>query len=234
MVFEFNSLINLIVTIAIFAVLIAIILFIYEVLKKEREFQNKEKDTLGKYNDILQKAHNHAKSILYETTVAAGNILIDSRKTNEKIEENLDHVFQQVAARDIHSVKQVSAEYEKEYRDHLETIQVNMEEVTKGALNDLEAKYKEQIDKFTSDLLANGILAQQEVGQKTAAIMTKAESEIEAYKKLKLEKIDQDAEKLLKRVYRDVLRMSIPQNVHQDLIIKALDDAKKDGILNNF
>ena len=234
MVIEYNSFINMFVTVAIFAVLIAIALFIYEILKKEREFQEKEKETFGKYDLVLKKASKHAKSILYSTTLAAGNILADTHQTNEKIEENLDHVLQDVAARDIHSVKEVTSKYEEQYKKHLLAVQENMEEASIDAVQSLKTDYKEQVDKFTEDLLQNKLTIQSEVDKKTSELMAKAGLEIEEYKKNKFGKIDRDAEVLLKKVYREVLRTSLPQNIHQDLILKALEDAKKDGILNNL
>lgn len=232
MVIEYNLIINLIIMVSIIAVLVAIALFIHDILKKEHELEDKEKKTLGNYHKIIKKAHSNAKSLMLETTVQAANILSGARHTNEKIEEDLDRVLQTVAQNDIHSLKSTTAQYEKEYQKLLEDIRHEMHETTQNVLKDTQTKYSEQVEKFTSELLKNGISTQAEVEKKKAELLSIAETEIEAYKNERIAKIDEEAKKLLEKVYKDVLRTSIPPSVHQELIIKSLEAAQKDGVFN--
>ncbi len=67
--------------------------------------------------------------------------------------------------------------------------------------------------------------------KKTAELLEVAESEIAEYKKAQLEKVEEQVSKQVEKVFRDVLRLSIPPSVHQELIIKSLEDAKREGLL---
>ena len=66
------------------------------------------------------------------------------------------------------------------------------------------------------------------VDKKIAELLTIAENEITEYKTRRMEKIDDEVKELLEKVYRNVLKNSMPENLQHELIIKSLEEAKKD------
>lgn len=191
-------------------------------IKKSREFTD--------YNKIIKHAQKHAHSILRAATIEASNILTGTRKTNEHVEEKLDKVFQDIAAADIHSMKSTTGQFDKEYKEALGNFHLQMQQSTTEALQNTQNRYNEKIEEFTQDLLKKGLSTQEIIDKKTAELLSIAESEITEYKKNKIATIDEQVNNLLQKVYRDVLRISMPENVHQELIIKSLEEAKKDEL----
>ncbi len=230
MIIEFSLIQNFLLALAIVSLVTIVGFVIHAMFKKHKQIIVEEPDLATGYKKILKTANRHAKNILSQTTIEAANILAGSKITNEKIEENLDHVLQGVAADDIHSLKITTAQFEKEYQEILQNIQEQMHQTTQEALQGTQAKYNEQMNKFTNDLLKNGLSTQTEVENKKAELLSKAESDIEEYKKNKIATIEEESKKIIDKVYKDVLRTSIPQNVHKELILKSLEQAKKDGI----
>lgn len=230
MIIELSLIQNFLLALGIVASVVVLGFVIHSIFKKHKQIKTEEPDLETGYKKLLKTANRHAKSILYETTVESANILTGARKTNEKMEENLDKVLQSIALKDIQSLKQTSGSFEKEYQQRLKNIQEQIDQTTKQALIDTQKIYSEKLSEFTNGLLKNGLATQETIDKKTAELLSVTESEIAEYKKSQFEKIETDAKKLLEKVYKDVLRTSIPQNIHQDLILKSLEQAQKDGI----
>lgn len=182
------------------------------------------------YRSVIKSAQKHAKTLLYHSSIAASDMMVGAKKTNEHMEEQLDKVLQGIAAKDIHTLKSTTSQFDKDYQKALQDIQKQLQEISTAVVEKSQNSYNEKIDEFTNDLLKSGLATQSEVDKKTAELLTKVESEIEEYKISKLNKVDEDIKNLIQKVYRDVLRVSIPENVHRELIIKSLEDAKKDGM----
>jgi F0F1-type ATP synthase membrane subunit b/b' len=198
--------------------------------KKNNLSQMSDKIAAADYKHIIKKAHKHAKTLLQDTTAAAGEILSGTRQTNEHLEEQLDKVLQGIAATDIHTLKTTTAELDADYQKSLQSVQEQMRQAALEMIQNTKKEYDEKLEAFTNTLLRTGMETQTTVNKKAEELLATADSEIAEYKKEKIEKIDQEVSSLVQKVYRDVLRMSIPENVHQDLVLKSLDEAKKDGL----
>ncbi len=66
-----------------------------------------------------------------------------------------------------------------------------------------------------------------------ARIIKEAQKEIENYKREKMEEIDQKIYKILIEISRNVIGKAIDFSTHEELIIQALNQAKKDGLFES-
>ncbi len=222
------------------ALLLFLGFFVKTVLRKKPKIQNAEtKENTGQsapsqvapeYKSIMHTAHKEARNMLYDTTIAAHEILKGTKKTNEHLEAQLDKVLQNIAAQDIHTLKETTKSFDVDYQENLQKLQTEMQKASEEMLEDIKKQYNEKLDSFLQELLKNGSSTQSVVDGKTAELLSKAEAEIAEYKKNKLAGVDEEVGRLVQTVYSDVLRISIPENVHQELIVKSLEEAKKDGM----
>ena len=71
-----------------------------------------------------------------------------------------------------------------------------------------------QIKNFRQELLAN------------------IEKEVESYKAAKMRRVDQASVVLVERIAQQVLNKSLTIDDHENLVIKSLDKAKKEGVFD--
>ncbi|HVF69455.1 MAG TPA: hypothetical protein VNA13_02715 [Xanthomonadales bacterium] len=250
MVIEVNLIENFILATVVVGLLAVFAIFVKNALKKkhvgeaENNMPNHESDLshVAKspedqknmdnpdYMDIIKAAQKHAEDLLEETTRAASEMIAGGKQTNEHIEAQMDKVLQKIAADDIHSLKTTSSQFDREYKETLQDIQKQLQDAAYQAVENSKNTYNEKIETFTKELVKNGLSMQTTVDKKTAELLAKTESEIEEYKKSKLNKVDEEINTLVQKVYRDVLRTSIPENAHEEMIVKSLEEAKKDGM----
>lgn len=185
------------------------------------------------YKDIMETAQNQAKTLLQQTANAAAQIITGTKKTNEHIEEEMDHILSQIAASDIRSLKETTENFDKDYKKVLLHLESELQKLSLEIVEQTKKQYSEMLDEFIKTLTKTGTTTQNIVDKKTAELISLAEADIAEYKKQQFANIDEKIRKLIQRVYRDVLRVSIPENLQQDLIIKSLEEAKKDELFKS-
>ena len=232
MIINVPSMIGFVTVIGVLSVLGAIALFIYTVLKKEHEFQEKQKKTFTEYEDIIKKAHEEAATLLEKTMLASQHLLGEAKVTNENLQSDFDKVLQTIAQKQIQSLNSEAAVLKKGYEDKVtrmeSTIDQNTQQMRKGAEGTLE----KQLATFTQTLLDHTSRSEQMVSEKTKEMLEEVEEEVAKYKSDKLAKVDQTILELIQRTYKDILSKSIPPTIHKELILEALEKTKKDGMFN--
>lgn len=188
--------------------------------------------TPNPYQKALEETHNQAKILLNEASESALAMIAGSKKTNEHAEENLDRILSQIAASDIRSLKETTENFEKEYKEVLKNLELEMQKVSAQIVETAKTQYEQNLNEFLKTLLKNGTATQEAVDKKTAELISIAEADIAEYKKQKMTTVDEEIRKIVQRVYKDVLRESIPENLHKDLIMKSLEEAKRDELFN--
>jgi hypothetical protein len=102
-----------------------------------------------------------------------------------------------------------------------ESYKASLKQVTDNSLSgfqnvtqELELDLQMQIKNFRQEVLAN------------------IEKEVEAYKTAKIRRIDQASVVLVERVAQQVLNKSLTIEDHENLVLKSLDKAKKEGVFD--
>lgn len=202
----------------VLAVLGAIAIFMHAMLKKEHEFQEKEKGVFKDYQAIIDKAHVEAQEVLEDTSEAAQRVLSQTRSTNENLAGDLDKVLQHIAQKHIELLNSqattLNQAYEKKVVDLLQTVQ---------------DQFIKELDEKTESLVSKATTSEDLIDEKTKEMLAKAEAEIAEYKKAQMAKVEEQISHVVEKTYQDILQRSIPADVQHDLIIEALEKAKKEG-----
>lgn len=213
-------------------ILIAIAAFIHKVLKGERDFQEKEHETFGQYKKVLDKAHAQARALLYTTSLASSEILTETKQTNEHVAEDLDKILQEMAEKRIHNMKEVTEQFQKAYEQHLKNIQDKFQDQETNTLQATQDTVDKSLQAFSQSLSAKTVGMQELIDKKTNEMLEQAELEIADYKSNRLRKIDVEINQLVQKTFQEVLRKSIPESIHEELIMEALEKAKKESVLS--
>lgn len=108
------------------------------------------------------------------------------------------------------------------YRDKLTS---KMEAALDGVAN-------REINDFKNALEAETINIEKAVGQKIAARYDEVRKEVEAYKAKQIAGVDQKINKALIAILQNILGKTINARDHQELVINALEEAKKNGLFD--
>ena len=83
------------------------------------------------------------------------------------------------------------------------------------------------IDAFRKAMFVETVRAKELIGRRVEAQFEQVESQVQAYKRQRLEKADEEVTKMLAEISRKVLAKALSQDEHRELVIQALEEAKK-------
>lgn len=230
MIFSVPSIMTAISVIGVLSILGAIALFIHHILKREHEFQEKERATFKQYEDIIKRAHEEAAALLEKATETSKQLVSQTRTTNERLTSGFDKVLQQVAEKQIEALNREAEILKKDYLSKINQMQANIDQNANSLIQTTETNLDKQLETFTQNLMAHATKSEQMMTQKTQEMLQNLDAELQQYKKARMEKVDTEIMALIQKTYKDILEKTIPPEIHRDLILEALEKSKKEGL----
>lgn len=219
--FSLPGIISLVAMIGGFSIMAGIALFIYHVLERERRLEEKEKTTLSEYQDIIKKAHDQAAELLEKTKTASNKVVSEVNVTNDALEKTLDATLKTITDKHIQSLNTEVGAFKQDYDQKLLQMQ---QAINQNITTTLQS--------FSQTLLTKTTNSEEMVAEKTNELMQEADSKVAEYKKQRLDKIDEEIITLVQKTCHDILGVTIPPAVHRELIIKALEKSKQEGVFD--
>lgn len=196
-----------------------------EQLNKHLQSQLSEKPV-----KLLENAHEKAQEIIEQANKHATEILASSKvyedNSNASLKEKLSELEKDQAA----VFASASSEMKTAYQDMLSQIQEQdlnaLKSMTKDIQSDVLSDFKEFRESLEKETINSEKIVKEKIDEEYLAI----EKELQDYKKQKYQKIDQDIYKILYRVSEMVLSQGITFDNHKQLVLEALETAKKEQV----
>jgi hypothetical protein len=230
MIITVPSIMTAISVIGVLSILGAIALFISHILKKEHEFQEKERATFTQYETIIKRAHEDAASLLEKATQTSQTLISQTKTTNERLASDFDKILQQIAQKQIEAMNSEAEILKHGYQNKVNQMQSTIDQNTNTMMQTTEVNLDKQLAVFTQTLMSHATKSEQMISQKTQEMLQKIELELETYKKTKMQNVDHEILQLIQKTYQEILGRSIPPTVQRELILEALEKSKKEGL----
>jgi len=196
---------------------------IFRLTKKMTEMKKQEihlKENLAeKENKILRQAQDKAGNIIEDAIVTASKMEKGAKINQEELEKILREKLEEVADRVMQSYQ---TQLEKAKEKDIEMFN----RVSKGIEDDLNL----HTENLKNILAKQTVESQEIVTQKLDSAYETMLVEVEEYRSERLAKVDEQIYQILQNVTEKVLGKTLSLDKHQDLIIQALEKAKKENI----
>ena len=200
---------------------------LHEIQKTNSHLQNQLTEKPVK---LLEQAHEKALEIIDMANRQASEILASSKTyesdSNQALKERLAELEKQQAE----VFTKASEDMKLAYQDMMTQIQeedINiLKTITKDVEDDVRADFKEFRDVLEKETINSEKIAKEKIDEEYLTM----EKDLEEYKKQKYQKIDEDIYKILYRVSEMVLSQGISYDKHKELVIQALETAKKEQV----
>lgn len=196
----------LIFVLLIFAFGYVILLFKYMDLRSKRKTY--EKDALERSQKILDKAIIEASGIISKAQVLGEEVRSKISDSTTQISDNQKDVYQKV----------------------LDEVRNQLYEVVQKASQDIKQDAQEEIASFANSVRQETIATESEVKTKISQEYINLERDLEEYKRTKMIETAEQVEKLVAVVSKKVFTESLTPENHKDLILRALEEAKKNNV----
>lgn len=206
------NLIFIIFAVSFGMLLVGVVITYFWLVKKYLSLQHKKAEF------DLQK-DEEAREIIKNANIKAQEILGQAQNISTQQQEGLQN-----------KLNEATQTYAKSYEDALAKTQSVIGTMLQNISNDIKKGVTGEIDVFRQSLQQEVVKSKDEMRKVVIEAFKKADSEVESYKKARLQQVDKEILVMVKRVAERVLAKEISVDEHEKLVLKALEEAKKQGI----
>jgi len=214
---------SVLIAVALGLLVISLLVSYLRALKKVTEIKDKKRnieDEAAKEADrIITEARNQASQIIQESQVKASAIIKEAGVLNEQVKNQI-----------LAEVSQVTNEYAKSYQEVLTKAKTDVVEIISNISDEVKKEATVEIQTMRQTLTQEIANAQVVTRKAIEDSLSKVGEEIEAYKKARFERIDSAVIDIIRQVSQRVIGKSLSTEEKEDLIIKSLEEAKKENV----
>lgn len=216
----------------IFILGITIILIVMNLSKLLHGLEGSKADGKDK-SLILDEASKKAVKIIDDANNKALDIVQKSNLFANSSHDSFNNQLKNVTSMQIKAFEKATAEFIQLYSNVLTDLKSKNIEVFQNVSKNIESSTLEEVRKFKSIIEKETISSENLLNQKIDAEYAVAKKNIDIYKQNQLKMIEDNIYELLEKVTTILLGKAIKTSEQEELITKALDQAKKDGIFSN-
>jgi len=226
---------DFVVALFVLSVALAFLAISYSQIIKKINSQKKELEDLtnqiyDKESEVLKNARSKAETIINEAILKAQEIITNSNNLNSQSKKTLDEAFETLMKHQTGYFEKASQDFLEEYKNELEILKQKNIEILKNTSKSIEEDTLKEVEDFDSIIEKETIGSQKIVQEKIEKDYARVQKEVDEYKVQMINKVDEQIYKIIQEVSKLVLGKSLSLQEHEQLIIDALDQAKKDGL----
>lgn len=169
-------------------------------------------------------------TILSKAQKRSQEILEDAHRTATEIVGRAEKFLSAQEGKVAKELEKASESYANYFKDSLRRVEDDAKKTLDNVPEEIKKIYATEIVNIRTTLEAELSKAREDSRQIVLEAYKKAESEVENYKKQRLNQIDESIIIILQEVARKVLSREINQEEHEKLVMKALQEAKRQHV----
>jgi len=179
--------------------------------------------------NIMDDAREKALRIIDDANGKALDIITKTNMSADIASENLNEQTMHAALLQIKQLEKATAEFSKLYSQTLQDLRSKNIEILQNVSQAIETNASEEIKSFRKSVEQLTVSSETLVKKKIDSDYEIVKKEIGSYKESELKKINDGIYTLLEKISRIVIGKALNLSDHEDLIMKSLEKAKKEG-----
>lgn len=228
---DLNQLYFFLLILAVFMVFLAIFVAYYRLFVKYTRLEDKSLKDQNEFNqktsEVIVKAHEDYIKIIQEANLKARDIMEGAILVKIDAKKTLDIALKKLSEEQNELIESVSEGLVKDYKNHLDDVQKNNIKILSNLSKGIESYTKTQLDDYKKVIQEETLDSQKILGQKIETEFNQIQAELNSYKTAQLQKTDEQYYKLLENILKIILKESISIEQHENLVVEALEEAKK-------
>lgn len=181
----------------------------------------------------LDEARNKAMKIIDDANNKALDIVQKSNLFVSSISDNFDSQLKNVTSIQLKAFGKATTEFIQLYASVLNDLKSKNIEVFQTVSKNIENSTLEEVKKFKNIIEEETIASRKVLKEKIDREYLIAKKDVDLYKQNEIRMIEDNIYEILEKVASLVLGKAIKVSEHEELIIKALDKAKENGVFSN-
>lgn len=184
---------------------------------KETETQAENKEVAVV---VVEQAQQEARRVIQEASNKASDILKESRYLSDKVKTTLEA--------DLSRLPQAQEDI---YRQVFKKVGDEAIGILQRVAEDMKMQAQQQTRDFGLTLQKQAELSQEDVKKSIDSVYEHLEEDVNKYKSQRFAQIDRAVHRVIEDIVREVLGRAISAQEHEQLILQALDEARRSNAL---
>ena len=228
-------------------IVVFVVFYILNLRNKEKDLTRRESKLDNDYRavvgsgmerekQILENAVNQSSQIMSIATHQANQILAGTQYLSQTSKASLETALQRMVV----DVQNASSNSKITLDQALQKIITDVHREAFDTGKDVSQSYQASLKQLTANSVAGfqnvtnelELELQKQIKDFRQSILTNMEKEVEEYKAAKVRRIDQASVVLVQRIAQEVLNKSLTITDHENLVLRSLEKAKKEGVFD--
>lgn len=214
----------ILISIALGFLLLALFITYFQLLKKH----TKLKEEKGKGTEESQR---QAVLIVDQARKQSTSILAESQQQAAELIKDAGTISQEAKQRMIEEMSKVAQGYAKNYQELLVEVKNEALGVVRNISQSIKGESAKEIEAMKQALTGEIVKAQEITRKAITESLSKVETEVNAYKQARIKRVDVAIFDIIREASQKVIGKSLNTKEHEDLVIKSLEEAKKERVL---
>ena len=206
------TVVQIITILADLVIFVFVCYYLWELHEKEKIIEKQRAETDTNYHHVVDDALAKERKIIEDAAFSSSQIISGTQYVTSSAKKSLDDALQKMEGTLENQVGSTSTDFSKTYS-------TTLQQLATQSLTDFHSVVKtmeEDLQKQTKDF--------------SATMLPGLEKELEEYKKLLLQQADRTINHVIQEVSQQILNKALSLEDHQQLLIEALEKAKKEGV----
>lgn len=191
----------------------------YTYYKRQVDLKKVQLDSLENAKKIMEEAKKRSLEVIEKIEQKSDEILTHSQLFKNDLDKGFKESLKQMADKYLEMVQEHSKKFILDYENILTAVKDQSLVRSKQALDNIENEVKKELEESKSALK-----------EELKKSLARATEEINQYKVKELAIVDEEIDKLVVEMTKDLLRINLNPKDHRKLVIQALEKAKEQGM----
>ena len=199
----------------------------------DRKLREREKEMYDKFNQVLEEANKKASDLVIGATEKANRMIANTEVMVDDIRVEMRKSFSTAKDKNVDLLEGHLKAMQMENKEFLESLRDNLITDARNLMMDFANQSKQEMEKLVDEVKQQSGVLKQSLDEKINQEFSKVDAEVENYRKQKTELVEKSIGKLLLRVFQLVWPKTVTFEDHEQMVVEALDQAKKEGVFNS-
>jgi F0F1-type ATP synthase membrane subunit b/b' len=183
-------------------------------------------------NQLLNQTIAESELIIDRAYKEATMIVTQMRKTTEKIDSKTEAEMQQMVVEGKANLQRQIDSFASDFKATLAQIGQNEVSEVKTMQDKIYQEVLVNLNQLIANLKSQALVLQEQAGSQVQAELKAMQTEVQAYKKQQIEKMNANLYEILLQAARRVLGEGLSLSVQKETVLKAIDEAKRSGMIS--
>lgn len=198
-------------------------------LISQAEASKRKKSAWEKASRIQEEAALQAASAVETATKKAAGIIASAEEISTGTKKTLESELGALAHKHAEYMEQASLKYINEYQQMGQVAQKEYQQTLHDASQTMAAEAAKTLQLFEKFLKAQTVGYETALREKVEQLRADADAYVGEYRLQRMKKVDSAIHRIILLVARDVIGQGLELKEHNQLVIQALDRAKREG-----